>query len=321
VTRLSSARGARLKLAVLATGALLGMLLAPESSSGSATLRYGGKIVFYSDRTGTFEIYVMRADGTGVRRLTTTKNKRADMGKVRERANFWPRWSPDGKRIVFQAGPPHLTQGEIYVMNADGSGRRRLTGGYAANVFPAWSPDGLAIAYTSARDTAIHLMSATGFQMGAATPPGIRGAFPTWSPDGKRIAFVCNRGSSAGICAVTVLSAVVTTLWKSPGPWSILGIDWSPDGRTLLFDGGPPAAKEPDIYSVSANGRMLRRLTTSPAVDEYPDWSPDGRHIVFSSNRTGLFDLYVMDAAGSHQVRLAKLPGHDDAPDWTSGNQ
>jgi TolB protein len=106
---------------------------------------YQGQIAFHSDRDGLFEIYTQGADGRDVKRLTTTGDA-DDVGTERERAALWPRWSPDGKRIVYQSGPPDILLGQIWVMNADGSGKRRLTGpSDGLNVHPAWSPDGAQI--------------------------------------------------------------------------------------------------------------------------------------------------------------------------------
>ena len=72
------------------------------------------KIAFHSDRDGSYEIYVMDADGTDITRLT---NNPADDGD--------PTWSPDGEQIVFHSN--RSGSFEIYVMNADGSGQTRLT--------------------------------------------------------------------------------------------------------------------------------------------------------------------------------------------------
>ena len=67
------------------------------------------------------------------------------------------RWSPDGSRIAF-APFSHLGSVGIYVMNADGSGRRQITETANADGEPAWSPDGRRIAFTSLRDGGQPLM-------------------------------------------------------------------------------------------------------------------------------------------------------------------
>ena len=94
-----------------------------------------------------------------------------------------PRWSPDGRKLLFVSrrnGNP-----EVYVINADGGGQRRLTRNPAEDSDPAWSPDGRKIAFISTRDgeRAIYVMNADGSQQRSVTR-GIRriGSGFAWSP-------------------------------------------------------------------------------------------------------------------------------------------
>jgi Tol biopolymer transport system component len=101
----------------------------------------GSKIVFESNRDGNFEIYLMNPEGTSQTRLTNT-NEHEDL----------PSWSPDGSKMVFQSGP----NPDIYIMNADTTGRKQLTSMGAEH--PAWSPQGDKIAFR--RDREIYVMDA-----------------------------------------------------------------------------------------------------------------------------------------------------------------
>ena len=85
------------------------------------------KIAFTSRRDGNAEIYVMNADGSGLKNLTN--NPAPDYDAC---------WSPDGQRIVFVSDRDG--NGEVYVMNADGSGQKNLTNNPAFDGLPSWQP-------------------------------------------------------------------------------------------------------------------------------------------------------------------------------------
>lgn len=133
----------------------------------------GKRIAFVSERGGNADVYLMNADGTNVSRLTT------DLAVDTE-----PAWSPDGRRIVFRS------VGTLYVMNADGSQKTRLTA--ASDMQPAWSPDGKTIAFLSdsrVGNTSIWLMNPDGSAIRQFMDRNYSLGGPDWSPDGKQIAF------------------------------------------------------------------------------------------------------------------------------------
>jgi dipeptidyl aminopeptidase/acylaminoacyl peptidase len=96
----------------------------------------GSRIVFSSMRDGNWELYVVNGDGSSLRRLTTTPNRREDE----------PSWSPDGTRIAFAAGTDHVPR-DIYVVDADGERERQVTRLGRSVWHPRWSPDGARIAF------------------------------------------------------------------------------------------------------------------------------------------------------------------------------
>jgi dipeptidyl aminopeptidase/acylaminoacyl peptidase len=113
-------------------------------------------------------------------------------------------WSPDGRRIAFASrpdrcltGPPpcYSSESDIYVMNADGSGKRKLTHNRRINAEPAWSPDGRKIAFASTqnRNRDIYVMNADGSGRRNLTRDPAWDSRPSWSPDGRKITFVSNR--------------------------------------------------------------------------------------------------------------------------------
>src|SRR5688500_16683416 len=108
-----------------------------------------------------------------------------------------PAWSPDGRTIVFVSWRDG--NGEVYAMDADGSGPRNLTQHAARDVRPAWSPDGRRIAFVSRRDRnpEIYVMNADGSEKRNVTRDRASDDdYPTWSPDGRKIAFLRGRPQS-----------------------------------------------------------------------------------------------------------------------------
>jgi Tol biopolymer transport system component len=152
------------------------------------------KIVFYSNRDGNQEIYIMNAaDGSNQTRLTNDP--------------AWdslPSWSPDGTLIAFYS--ERDVGGDIYIMNAaDGSNLIRLTDSPAWDSFPSWSPNAtnIEIAFDSDRDAnqEIYIMKFTGgvIQTSRLTFNNVTDTGSSWSPDGTKLAFASSKDGNSEI--------------------------------------------------------------------------------------------------------------------------
>ena len=201
-------------------------LTADGASSSPAWSPDGTRIAVARETPGNADIYLMDPDGTHVTNLTNDP--------LRE---YTPAWSPDGTRIAFtgySAGPPPSPDG-LYVMNADGTGIRRIGPDDAA--WPAWSPDAGRIAFVDTGSRTLDVINADGtglreiVHLGGFLPGEIPPIRPTWSPDGTRIAFAA--GSDASSTHIYVVNADGTGLepltsdthpdqdpaWSAPSTW------------------------------------------------------------------------------------------------------
>jgi TolB protein len=216
----------------------------------------GARIAFSSRREGTFDIYVMNADGTGTKRLTSTKESESH-----------PTWSPDGGKIAFARGG----SGDIYVVNADGSNVHRISDPLAEESDPTWSPDGEWIAYARRTPgTAIQevwIMHPDGSDSRAVTTQGAKTFTPAWSPDSSRIVFSSNAGGelyelyTVGVDGTGVRSVAPTT-------GDNFEPSWSPDGSKIAYQ------EDGAIFTVELGGGDVEKLTDNANNDSSPVWNP-----------------------------------------------
>jgi Tol biopolymer transport system component len=233
-------------------------------------------------------------------------------------------WSPDGTRIVLQSD--RAGQWDIYVINADGSGLRRLTDHPAHDRTPVWSPDGTSIAFQSERDgnREIYRMDPDGSNPRNITNHPAEDSHPKWSADGRRIVFDSDRDGAdnyevyemsadgSGVVRLTDYSDWDTYSSVSPDGGSVL---WR---RVTTEDG----KRNSELFIMNRDGSEPANLTNHAAFDGWPAWSPDGSRILFASDRarSRVWHLYTMGPDGSEIVRLTvDLPGdgHYTQPMWS----
>jgi pimeloyl-ACP methyl ester carboxylesterase len=206
--------------------------------------------------------------------------------------------------------------GEIYVMNADGSNQTRLTNLPGDNYQPSFSGDCSKIAFTSDRDGyEIYVMNADGSNQIRLTNNLTFDGEPSFSGDGSKIAFTSVRDDVNGeIYVMNADGSNQTRLTNNPGSEGYPS--FSGDGRKIAFlstrDGNA------EIYVMNADGSNQTRLTNNSNVDSEPSFSRDGSKIAFVSDRLDFnYEIYVMNADGSNQTRLSNNPGFDVEPSFS----
>lgn len=230
----------------------------PEVSAACAPS--GPRLAFIRDLGPSvgFEIFTVRPDGTGLKRLTDNV--------VEE---WRPTWSPDASKIAFSS--TRDGNNEIYVMSRGGSGVTRLTVNDASDMVPAWSPDGTKIAFSSSRDDPMNLdfdlfiMDADGDNVTKVAGGPRTEANASWSPNGRRIAF--DRSDS-----IFTIRSDGTDLKKLTNRRRMLASNpsWSNKGRHILFQAQTSEEKGMDVYVMRSDGSHRLALRATRKEEQSP---------------------------------------------------
>ena len=189
--------------------------------------------------------------------------------KGRGETNMQPSFSPDGTRIAFSSNRFDNNL-EIYVMNVDGSGLRRLTNHSAADAVPTWAPNGQQIAFTSDRSGSaqIYIMSATDGSNLRRISFETTAESASWSPGGGEIAFSARTGAGYDIKSFDLSTGETRTLTYGEG--SNESPAFSPNGRHIAFMSTRKGGSQ--IYTMTRDGRDVRQITTTGS-NVTPSWS------------------------------------------------
>jgi TolB protein len=217
----------------------------------------------------------------------------------------------DGKRAD---GTPMK---ELYLMDYDGYGQRRITGHRSLTLSPDWAPNGSGLAYVSyfEGNAALYWVERASGDKRSILGQGRMTLSPSFSPDGRRVAysqsvdgnfeiFIANRDGS-GAKQITHSGAIDT----NPA--------WSPSGRNIAFTSDRGGS--PQLYVMDVDGGNLRRITLQGRYNDGASWHPDGERIAFAhrSDDGRRFDIAVVDLATLELRRLTSAPGSHEAPSFS----
>ncbi len=204
-------------------------LVTGYAGSGPAWSPDGQQIAFSAEVDGQLDLFLMRADGTDVRRLTD--DPASDWGVA---------WVPDGRTLLFisdRGGGYHIHRFDLATGQV-----APVTSGPWQDYDPAISPDGTRLAFTSDRRGGgrhdVWLADIDGGSPSRLTNGEDVGDsyMPTWSPDGSTIAFTSNRTGDLEVFTMPVTSGAAVNLSRNPGAddgWARAA--WSPDGMTIVY--------------------------------------------------------------------------------------
>lgn len=307
------------------TTAASGTSSAGTSSAGAALGE--GEIVFDSNRSGSYQIMAMAADGSDVRPLTDDAATDA----------WWPRPSPDRRKVLFNrtpAGSHDLDYAKVslWLMNVDGSDQTLLRppglDGWVQQGHAEWSPDGeTMVMFGGSRfSPQIYLTDAVGQNPKNLTDRGGTNLDPSFSPDGSRVVFV---GCPKSICKPTDYEIyeipteggdarrVTDDDIRDQDPYI------SPDGKTIAWLSQVKGGKKDDPLGVwdvriqAANGGPIRLLTGDDEVTSRPIWSSDGQSVLVHRLEKGTdtaFQLFRISIDGKRIERLTSGRSSNEYP-------
>lgn len=295
-----------------------GVTAGSPSSSPSRVAPVINQIAFESDRTsdGSYEIFVMDADGKDARQLTDGPGTALD-----------PAWSADGTMIAFSASREG-SGSDVYVANADGTGAFKITDDPASDRAPDWSPDGTRLVFTSERgdNRDLWVVGIDGSGLTRLTEDPADDDHASWGPTGD-IAFASYRTGDWEIYVAAPDGSDLRRLTDNPA--QDMYPAWSPDGRWIAFRSNreiAPTISAPSYWLMRPDGSKVHVIVPQAthgcvAEGSIPTWSPDGERIAFATacgaGGPG-YEVYSARLDGSDEIRLTRDQAQDQGPDWSS---
>ena len=288
-TRISLVVGAIVSVVVLGGFAARGHAAARTERPATSKTGAAGLIAFGDGEA----VSVVSADGSSLA-VNVSGNQRA----------FGPTWAPNGRKLAYSG--PH----GIWVVNADGTGRRRLDrvclsfGCAQSDGLPVWSPNGRKIAwargYPGDEGVAVQVVSANGSHRRTIAHTCAHRLeledLPSWSPNGKwLVQAVACPAAPPGIRIVRVSSGRERRIWSGVAYDPV----WSPDGKTIAF--AAQSAGTTDLWTMRPNGTDLHQLSAAGDGVWVLTWSPDSRRIAYWSLQGGVMVVNA-DNTGAHTV-------------------
>ncbi len=265
------------------------------------------RIAFASNRSGGFQIYLMKPDGSQLTQLTNSSGD-----------NLEPAWSKDAQHIAFAS--TRDGNSEIYVMNPDGTGQKNISHDPSNDYSPIWLPDNK-IAFISNRSgrERIFVMSADGTNIQSYKYTSLdstdRFFCITWLGE-SFLSFSVQGSASRLVRAVDTTNGDVATpdILNNGDALACPLLPTLVSDRWMIFVSNRDGHDE--IYKSDPQNNDEVQLTKNSAPSLGPSRSSDESWIAFYSKRSGNWDIFVMNINGKDQWNITNDPADDIQPAW-----
>ncbi len=228
--------------------------------------------------------------------------------------NFYPAFSPDGKKIAYASNKKedYFGLSSVYVYDIGTKTEKEIIDKVHSSL--SWSPDGKKIYYAKiTRDNPYWSGYSDVYVCDVATGEekrlthAARAINPSVSPDGKEIAYATEADGTMNICVVDADGNNVRRLTHFTEGEQVFTPKWSPDGLSIVF--GYATRDAQDVARVSVADGKFEDLIPGSDDSRNPVYSPDGRKILFVSDRTGIFNVYSYDVAAKAIQQVTNVVG------------
>ena len=237
----------------------------------------GRRILFQSDVSGRWQLFVMDEDGSNIVPLTTDSSN-----------NNFPDWSPDNTKIAFVSD--RTGNEEVFVMDTHGKNVKQLTFDKGRDIHPYWTPDGSGILFNSTRDDTsafeIYQMKSDGDSVRRLSKSSDDESCARLSPAMDKMVYLKNNMFGLDdVFLMDMKDRSETNLTRTPtmDGWPC----WTPDGNRIIFSAIEDTSYKLFIYDLAA--RSLTKLTDPPRMydDGRANVSADGKKVVFNRQING----------------------------------
>ena len=266
------------------------------------------KLAFQCDKTGKKEIYTSNFDGSEVHQVT----------KLRSLA-MSPSWNPDGTKIAFSVYNRHsdnIKNIDLFELSFTNGALKLLSNHKGINSGANYSPVGNTLAYTMSYtgNPEIHLLDLATRESTQLTKSVGFDVDPAFSPDGQKLAFVSTRAGKPMLYVMDIKTPASVKRLTYAGQFNATP-NWSPDGKKIVFASSIDGRF--DLFTITADGSKIERVTKNEGNNEDPSYSPDGNFLAFSSNRSKGKNIFFMNAEGGNVKRLTFGLGNCVSPKWS----